>query len=300
MAQVFCIAGPTAVGKSELAADVAVRLGAEIISADAFQIYAGFDVLSGKPDAATLAKVPHHLIGNVPPTEQMSAARYRELAMSVIEEIKSRGKRPLLVGGGGLYIKSVTVGLDDLPSGDPQLREALNQLDIDELKARLTRLDPASAQRVDLKNRRRLVRAIEIAILAGQPASERRSAGTGRRHEIGVFVFRDREELYQRINTRVETMLRNGAIDEVRNAGRLSGTAEQMIGVGEIRKYLAGEMSLAECTSAIQQDTRRYAKRQLTWFRHQTTLEALNLSLLNHNEAVERVVRQAVAGARGE
>ena len=114
-----------------------------------------------------------------------------------------------------------------------------------------------------------------------------------------MFVFRDREELYQRINQRVDAMLGNGAIEEVRNAGQLSATAEQMIGIRDIRKFLAGESSLAECTEAIQQATRRYAKRQLTWFRHQTTLEELNLSLLNHNEAVERVVRQAVARACG-
>ena len=135
--------------------------------------------------------------------------------------------------------------------------------------------------------------------VANRHSLTKTSAG-GRCHEGGVFVFRDREDLYQRINQRVEAMLRKGAIDEVRNARKLSATAEQMIGVGEIRKHLAGESSLAECTAAIQQSTRRYAKRQLTWFRHQTTLETLNLSLLNHNEAVERVVRQAVAGARGE
>ena len=213
-----------------------------------------------------------------------------------------------MVGGSGLYIKGLTHGLADLPASNSQLRDQLNQLGTDELRIRLTDLDPEAGERVDLKNRRRLVRALEIAILSGQSASEQRtqwqvgsnsSVGDENRNR-GVIVFRDREELYQRINERVEAMLRNGAIDEVRNAGDLSATAEQMIGIGEIRRYLAGQASLTECTAAIQQATRRYAKRQLTWFRHQTTLEALNLSLLNHNEAVERVVRQAVAGARGE
>ena len=297
-----CIVGPTASGKSELAADVAVRLDAEIISADAFQIYRGFDVLSGKPDAATLAKVPHHLIGTVAPSEEMNAARYRELAWPVIEEISSRGKPVLVVGGSGLYVRSLIHGLDDVPAADPDLRKELNQLGIDELGKRLTAIEPEAAQRVDRKNRRRLVRAIEIATLGRQSRAIPRTANAieNRCRENGVFVFRDRDQLYQRINERVETMLRHGAIDEVRNAGNLSATAGQMIGVGEIRKHLAGEISLAECIAAIQQATRRYAKRQLTWFRHQTTLETLNLSLLNHNEAVERVIRQAVAGARGE
>ncbi|HJT80732.1 MAG TPA: tRNA (adenosine(37)-N6)-dimethylallyltransferase MiaA [Chthoniobacterales bacterium] len=331
MVQLFCIVGPTAVGKSELSADVAARLGAEIVSADAFQIYQGFDVLSGKPDPATLEMAPHHLIGSVATNEDMSAGKYRALALPVITEISSRRKLPLIVGGSGLYVKALTHGLDDLPAGDSDLREELDPLSVDELRARLTDIDPQSAERVDMKNRRRLVRAIEIAMLSGRSASKQRTqwgsdeirkdaaleappavanrrslvrssdgaGGKGFTHS-GVFVFRDREDLYQRINQRVEAMLRNGAIDEVRNAASLSATAQQMIGVGEIRKHLAGETSLAQCTAAIQQATRRYAKRQLTWFRHQTTLEALNLSLLNHNEAVERVVRQAVAGARGE
>lgn len=313
MPHFFCIVGPTAVGKSELAAEVAVRLDAEIVNADAFQIYRGFDVLSGKPDPGTLAEAPHHLIGIVARDQEMSAAKYGDLALPIIEQINSRGKLPLVVGGSGLYIKGLTHGLDDLPAGDPNLREELEQLGIEQLRARLTDLDSKAAERVDMKNRRRLVRAIEIATLSRSTRSASHLSGGGgvqqinsessarnHCHQNGVFVFRDREELYQRINKRVEAMLRNGAIDEVRNAGKLSATAEQMIGVGDIRRHLSGETSLAECTAAIQQSTRRYAKRQLTWFRHQTTLEALNLSLLNHNEAVEEVVRQAVAGTRGE
>jgi tRNA dimethylallyltransferase len=171
---------------------------------------------------------------------------------------------------------------------------------------------------VDTKNRRRLIRAIEIATLTHRPVPEQRRQWRGAEsgigfqpvnsksspgspcHKDGVFVFRDRQELYQRINQRVEAMLQNGAIDEVRNAENMSPTAEQMIGVRDIRTYLAGESSLAECTDAIQQATRRYAKRQLTWFRHQTTFEPLNLSLLNHDEAVEWVVRQAVVRRAGE
>jgi tRNA dimethylallyltransferase len=330
MSSMLYIVGPTATGKSDLAADVAVRLGAEIINADAFQIYEGFDVLSAKPGPNTVSKVPHHLIGAIPAAEEMSAARYRDLALPIIADIEEREKVPLIVGGTGLYVKALTDGLADLPAADARLRKEFDALPMEELCARLTVIDPAAAETVDLKNRRRVTRALEVALVSGRPASEQRLAwakessrdlpGSGdvpvadltdgrrpgnRRSLIGtnkpcdysgVFVYRDREELYQRIDCRVETMLRQGAIEEVREAGKLSRTAEQMIGIRQIREYLAGRISLAECTARIQQLTRRYAKRQLTWFRHQTNLESLNLSLLNYNEAIEWVSRRAVAG----
>ena len=317
----FCVSGPTATGKSDLAADVAVRLEAEIVNADAFQVYEGFDRLSAKPSPDTLSKAPHHLIGVVPVKEEMSAAKYRDLALPVIADIIARGKLPLIVGGTGLYMRALTDGLDAMPPANACLREELERLNIEKLRSRLTALDPAAADMVDWKNRRRVIRAIEIAELSGLPASEQRRAwakppirnvpASGdfsgaalqtRRslNSCGVLVFRDREDLYQRINQRVETMLKDGAVEEVRHSAELSRTAEQMIGVREIREYLAGQISLADCTARIQQATRRYAKRQLTWFHHQSNFNALNLSLLDHNEAVEWVLRRALAAAPGE
>ena len=294
MSEIFCIVGPTAVGKSELAADVAVRLNGEIVSADAFQIYQGFDILSAKPGPQTLRKVPHHLIGIVPSEEEMSAVRYRDLALPVIADIQARGKLPVLVGGSGLYVKALTQGFDQTPPADAQLRAELNRLSTDELQKRLTDVDSAAIRTVDLKNRRRVIRAIEIAIVTNR--AEVLWRGENRRPLIcsGVFVFRDRDELYRRINQRVESMLQEGAIDEVRNAGKLGGTVEQMIGIKEIRASLAGTISKAECLARIQQATRRYAKRQLTWFRHQTNFKELNLSLLTHTEAVQWVSRRSI------
>jgi tRNA dimethylallyltransferase len=324
--RIFCIVGPTATGKSELAADVAVRLGAEVVNADAFQIYEGFDVLSGKPDSRTLGRIPHHLIGTVSVAEEMSAAKYRAMALSIIADVGSRAKLALVVGGTGLYTKALTHGLADMPPADAELRQQLNDLSTEELQRRLTKLDPVVTQQMDMKNRRRVIRAIEIALLCGRPVSEQREqwgagiateTADGRRsacpttadmgtsagsrcHLPGIFVFRDREQLYERINSRVEAMIRNGAIDEVRHSGHLSATAEQMIGVADIRNYLTDKLSLAECIARIQQSTRRYAKRQLTWFRHQTNFEQLNLSLLSHNEAVEWVCAKAIALGRSE
>jgi len=302
---VFFIVGPTATGKSELAADVAQEIGAEIINADAFQIYRGLDLLTAKPDAATLAKVPHHLIGTVPLQEEMNAEKFRRAASRVIDEIHSRDKPALVVGGSGLYIKTLTHGLAALPEPNPNLRVQLNEMSLNELRRRLVDLDPETARKIDMQNQRRLVRAVETCLLTGKPVSEQRIqwrsvAGVddaGRPGSTipvtGVFVFRDRDELYTRINNRVEAMFENGVIEEARAAGAMSSTASKIIGLREIGQLLEGKMSILQCVAAIQQSTRRYAKRQLTWFRRQTNFEPLNLSLLSHNEAVKWILLRA-------
>jgi tRNA dimethylallyltransferase len=297
MRRTFFIVGPTATGKSELAADVAREISAEIVSADAFQIYQGLDLLTAKPDDATLAKAPHHLIGTIPLRDEMNAEKYQRAASRVIDEINSRCKVAIIVGGSGLYIKALTHGLAPLPKCDPELREKLNAMSSDDLRAQLVELDPQTARKVDLKNRRRIVRALEICLVTGKSASAQRQQWSGDAGNVrtggiqsaatGVFLFRDRQELYERINQRVEMMFQHGAIEEVRTAGTTSATASQMIGLREIRELLAGKKSLRQCITEIQQATRRYAKRQLTWFRRQTNFLPLNLSFLTHNEAVK-------------
>jgi tRNA dimethylallyltransferase len=240
MRGVFFIVGPTASGKSGLAADVAREVGGEIVNADAFQIYDGLEILTARPDAAALAKVPHHLIGTVSILEEMNAEKFRRSAVDVTAEIHGRGKTALVVGGSGLYIKALTHGL----------HREWKKVDV----------DPA-----------------------------------------GVFVFRDRDELYERINRRVEMMFERGVIKEVRAvvAAAVSGgkatsaTASKMIGLREIRQLLDGQKSTLQCIAAIQQATRRYAKRQLTWFRHQTNFPPLNLSALTHKEAVHWISQRA-------
>jgi tRNA dimethylallyltransferase len=302
MRRTFFIVGPTATGKSDLAADVARETGAEIISADAFQLYRGLDLLAAKPDASTLAKAPHHLIATTPLHEEMNAEKFRSAAATAMNEIHSRGKLAIVVGGSGLYIKALTHGLTGVPGPDPKLRERLNAMSLDELHGQLIERDPKAARTIDVKNRRRVLRALEICLLTGKPASLQREQWAGaERAEFGnhggvqpqlapaatgVFVFRDREELYGRINRRIERMFEDGVIEEVRAAGEVSATASQMIGFREIRQLLNAEMSISQCVAAIQQATRRYAKRQLTWFRWQTNFSPLNLSLLTHNEAM--------------
>jgi len=313
MSRTFFIVGPTATGKSEVAADVAREIAAEIVSADAFQIYHDLDLLTAKPEASTLAKAPHHLIGIVPLTEEMNAEKYRRTAMHAIEDISSRGKLAIVVGGSGLYIKALTHGLVPLPESDPKLRAKLNAMSLDDLRSQLAELDQETARKIDMNNRRRIVRALEICLLSGKsmsdalvaritvaegvdlgsladvgPRSAPETTGTGSTiGATGVFVFRNREDLYERINQRVETIFEHGVIEEVRTARVTSATASQMIGLREIREMLAGKKSLPQCVAEIQQATRRYAKRQLTWFRRQTNFLPLNLSFLTHNEAVK-------------
>jgi tRNA A37 N6-isopentenylltransferase MiaA len=228
--RVFFIVGPTACGKSQLAADVASEAGAEIVSADAYQIYAGFPLLTAKPDVATLGRSRHHLIGSVPILQEMNAERFRRAATAAIEEIHARGKSVIVTGGSGLYIKALTHGLhSDWKKSEVNLP--------------------------------------------------------------GVFVFRDRAELHARIRHRVEEMFARGAIDEVGGAGAMSATAAKMIGLREIGEMLERKISREEAKERIAAATRQYAKRQLTWFRHQTTFPALNLSQLSHGEAVTRILQ---------
>ena len=279
----FFIVGPTATGKSELAAAVAQRLGAEVVSADAFQIYRGLDVLTAKPDQATLAKAPHHLVGTVSLSEEMNAEKYRAMA----EKIIARGKAVIVVGGTGLYVKALTHGLATLPGANSKLRERLERTTSEELFRSLCTLDPDGAEKIDRQNRRRLIRAVEVCLLTGKPFSSQRIEWNQPLPEDGVLVTRERSELYARINQRVEEMFAAGVVEEVRAVKDLGPTAEKTLGLREIRALLAGEISQAECIAKIQQATRRYAKRQLTWFQRQTNFTPLNLSAHRTSEAIE-------------
>jgi tRNA dimethylallyltransferase len=290
---VFYIVGPTATGKSEIAAEVARLVEGEVVSADAFQIYAGLDLLTAKPDPATLATVPHHLISTIPASEKMNAEKFRVLAIGAIRAIHARGRRAFVVGGNGMYIKALTHGLSPLPAANSELRDQLKLLSVDELVAQLAELDPETAWTIDRNNTHRVMRALEICVITGRPVSGQRNRAAPVTEAAGVFLFRDRSELNERINSRVEAMFKHGVVDEVRTVGELSATAAKTLGVDEIRKLITGHISERECIAAIQQATRRYAKRQLTWFRRQTTFEPLNLSLIRSSEAIEWIAQKA-------
>ncbi len=290
----FFIVGPTAAGKSEIAVEIARRVGAEIVNADAFQIYRGLDLLTGKPDAPTLAKAPHHLLSSIPLSEEMNVEKFRAAAVEAIRDIRARGKHAVVAGGSGLYLKALTHGLSRLPGADPQLREELAQATVEELFARLRELDPAGAEQIDRKNKQRLVRAVEVCLLSGRPFSAQRTEWrTARSASRGVFVFRERPELYERIDRRVEEMFAEGVVGEVQALRDLGSTAEKALGLREIRALLAGEISETDCIAKIQRATRHYAKRQLTWFQRQDNFEPLNLSLHGYPEAIELIAQNA-------
>ena len=300
MNEIFFIVGPTAVGKTSLAIELAEQFDAEILNADAFQIYRGLDILTAKPDSAGQRQVRHHLLSQVSLAETMSAVRFGELACFALADIRSRGKNAIIAGGSGLYLKAITHGFDEFPPPDPKLRKELNALCISELVGRLRKLDPEVAARTDLKNPRRLIRAIEIASVATavRGGGKCKAAGTAAASEgaktsesAGVLLLRDRDDLYQRINERVNAMFREGVEEEVRALQDIGPTATNALGLKEVRALLDGQISRPACVAKIQQATRRYAKRQLTWFRHQTTFPQLNLTPFSHREAVRAITR---------
>src|SRR5437762_3374398 len=211
MTRAFFIVGPTATGKSELAADVARETTAEIVSADPFQIYRGLDLLTAKPESATLAKAPHHLIGTVPLSEEMNAEKFRAAAAKVL----LRDNPIVVVGGTGLYMKALTHGIAKLPGANQRLREKLERTTSEELFRSFRALDPIGAEKIDSQNRRRLIRAVEVCLLTGKPFSEQRTEWP---RSTGIFLFCDRAELYARINQRAEEMFAAGVVEEVRAA----------------------------------------------------------------------------------
>lgn len=299
----FFIVGPTGVGKSDIATEVACRCGGEIIGADAFQIYDGLDVLTAKPSAPLRARVPHHLVGTVALVAPFDAARFAKHAKRIAAEIVARGKVPVVVGGTGLYVRALTHGLAELPQADAAMRAELEAAGIGDLHRRLARLDPVAAEKIDAKNKRRLVRAVEVCVLTGKPFSSFREDWTGRTPQEsavmrGVFLTRERDDLHARIDARVVGMFRNGVVGEVRHTPAAGPTASQVIGLKEIRALLAGEITEAACIAQIQRATRRYAKRQLTWFRRETIFQPIALSTPDTENAVQQIVEKVAQTLR--
>lgn len=256
---------------------MAQLLDGEIINADAYQLYRGLEVISAAPSAEEAAQVPHHLYGVLSANELCDAMRFREMALPVIQEVQSRGKTPVITGGSGMYLKFLTHGPSPVPSGDDALRNELEQESDEALVLRLTELDPEGARMTNLKNRRYVIRALEICILSGIKMSELKSDWKKESDAIekdlrGLYLLWDRELLRQRINQRTQVMLDSGAIDEVSALTNTSATCCKAIGVPQIQAHLAGELTREECIERIAAATRQYAKRQRTWFGKETWL----------------------------
>lgn len=276
--KLIIICGPTASGKSDLALRLARELDAEIINADSMQVYRGLDIGTAKPTSAQRAEIPHHLIDIVDPDQQFSAADFAGAADAAIQDIIVRGKRAIVVGGTGLYIRGLLKGLVDSPGGTAEMRAALQEeasrLGNAAMLEKLRLVDPELAAGLHPNNLVRIIRALEVQQSSGIPLSrhQKEHAFSTRRYDalqIGISI--ERGELYRRIEQRVDRMLADGLLDEVR--GLLSAgfgreqKAMRSIGYKQTAAYLSGESTLEEAIRLIKRDTRHYAKRQLTWFK---------------------------------
>lgn len=296
---VAVVCGPTASGKTALAVELALRFGGEVISADSMQIYRDLPVGTAQPSQEEMRGVPHHLIGFCGWDTPFSVADYLKLAARCIQEIRARGRLPVLAGGTGLYLSSLLHNLSlAREPRDDVLRQKLEQRARQEggaaLLEELRAFDPETAARLHPKDVKRIVRAVELYRLTGktmtrQREESRRLPSPYRACWLGL-AFEDRQLLYQRINRRVDVMLENGLLEEARRLLEAPGaaTVKQAIGYKELFPYLRGECSLEEAVETLKRETRRFAKRQLTWFRREEEIHWLKLDRLDGPALLEQ------------
>ncbi len=298
------VAGPTAAGKSAVGLRLAEALGAEIVSIDSVQVYRGADIGSAKPTAAEQARVRHHLIDLWEPSHAGDMAQFLAAAQEAIADIHRRGKQVVCVGGTGMYLTGLLHGLAELPPGDEALRAELEALSSDELVERLQRVDPEAAARLHRNDRLRLIRAIEGSELTGEPMTVRHA-----RHSYREALYRalivvplwNRTELYRRIDIRTEAMVAAGLLGEVRSIRERFGDEAPVldaVGYAEVREVLRGKLSESQLVGTIAQATRRFAKRQMTYWRNEPAKRGWSVRPSPHEPAVE--LAQGARGTVGE
>ena len=295
--KIISVVGPTASGKTALSIEIAKKYNGEIISADSMQIYRGMDIATAKPTKEEMQGIVHHLIDNVNPEDEYSVAQYVKDARNAILDIDSRGKTPILVGGTGLYVNSLldNVQFSESPVDD-ELRQKLNSLSTEELLPILYDVDSESYEKLSIeKNHKRIVRALEIYYQTGKPKSvvDKEAKSVPSPYDaikIGLNA-NDRQFLYDRINTRVDLMIDMGLLDEAKKflSKNLSSTASKAIGYKEFIPYFNGESSLEECKNLLKMETRRYAKRQITWFKRDKEIHWFSIDLMNKDELINKV-----------
>ncbi|MBQ4644860.1 MAG: tRNA (adenosine(37)-N6)-dimethylallyltransferase MiaA [Clostridia bacterium] len=275
---VIAVVGPTASGKTSLSIEIAKHFGGQVVSADSMQIYEKMNIATAKPTQEEMQGIPHHLIGFQPISQKFSVAEYVNLANSCIEKIHNEGGIPVVAGGTGLYIDSLLQNIQfSKEESNEDIRKELTEL-FDEKGAEymlglLSEIDPETAERLHLKDKSRIIRALEIYKLTGKTLTEQKILSREEESPFDVLYiginYRDRNVLYDRINLRVDIMLENGLLEEAKDFYDTSSdtTACQAIGYKELAPYFKGEKELPECVEKLKQETRHYAKRQLTWFR---------------------------------
>ena len=281
MRPAILIHGPTAAGKTRLAIALARRLDGEIVNADAMQVYADLDILTARPDPEELAAAPHHLFGHVDAAMRYSAGAWAKEAGPLIKSLMSSGKTPIVVGGTGLYLMALTEGLSEIPPIPEAARteaRAKVAADVGAAFAELVSKDPPARDRIDPQDRQRIARALEVLIATGRPISSfhGEAAPVLKPEEwAGIALTPPREQLYERINARVEKMMKLGALEEARRLWERKLDPElpamRAHGMPGFSEHFAGRCSLADAVERCKRDTRRYAKRQMTWIAHQFT-----------------------------
>ena len=291
------IAGPTGVGKTDLSIKLAKLLDADIISADSAQIYKEMDIGTAKITAEEMQGVKHYMLDVVEPIKKYSVGDYQTAVDNILNEKERENKNIILTGGTGLYIGSITEGLSDLPAGDPVLREELLKLDSEELYKKLMELDPQAAEDIHINNRRRVERAVEVCLLTGDKFSvlSKKNIKNNNYNFLKVALERDREYLYERINLRVDIMLEKGLEQEVRALYEKYGENLRkinIIGYTELIEYFNGQFSYEEAVENIKRNSRRYAKRQFTWFKNDPTYVWFDLDKLSEEEIINSIIKE--------
>lgn len=294
MNKVIVIAGPTASGKTWLGIEVARAIGGEIISADSMQVYKNMPIATAAPTDDEKSQVPHHLVEFLDNDKKFSVAEWRTLAKEKIDDIISRGKVPIIVGGTGLFIDSLVdnISFEDVEV-DEDLRQSLMKRDVDSLYDELLRVDRKAAENIHKNNKKRVVRALELHYLGSSKTEQNENSRKEKSpYDFLYFVlqYENRQVLYDRINLRVDKMLENGLLDEARAMqGKCQKTCAQAIGHKELARYLNGEASLEECAQKLKQESRRYAKRQITWFKRRQGAVFISMDKLK-GSAVKTVI----------
>lgn len=287
------IAGPTGVGKTKVSIELAKKLKADIISADSAQVYRGLNIGTAKIAESEKEGIIHHLIDVVDPNSKYSVGNFEKTVSELLN--KNKDKPFLLVGGTGLYISSITEGLSQLPSADARIRESLSKQDVQVIYDLLARHDEEAAREIHISNRRRLERALEVYLLTGEKFSvlSRKNIKNNNFSFLKIVLERDRDNLYERINKRVEIMFEQGLEEEVRNLYKLYGENLynlNIIGYKEVIAYIKKEISLERAKYEIKRNSRHYAKRQFTWFKADKDYKWINLDKISEEEAIHRIL----------
>jgi len=284
--KIIFLAGPTAIGKTEIAVILAKKMNAEIISCDSMQVYKGMDIITAKPSPTLRKRIPQHLMDIVSPTKRYDVSQYRKDALKKIKEISKKGKTPLVVGGTGLYMSILIDGIFKASPQNQKMRQKLFKEAEEKgnafLYERLKKIDPEAAAKIHSHDTKRIVRALEVFQTSGKPISQlqKQRIGLADEYEIKIFCLNmEREKLYKRIYARVERMFKQGLIKEVKKLLKLklSKTASYAIGIRELKGYIEGKYNLEEAKRLMKHNSRLYAKRQLTWFRKDKKIKWLEI-----------------------